>query len=49
MPSRLRQPDERIGDTMPQFYFHFRKGDEFVIDDEGLDLPVARELLAHVI
>jgi len=33
---------------MPQFYFHFRKGDEFIIDDEGLDLPVARELLADV-
>ena len=34
---------------MPQFYFHLRKGDEFIIDDEGLDLPVARELLADVI
>jgi hypothetical protein len=34
---------------MPRFYFHFRKGDEFIIDDEGLDLPVARELLADVI
>ena len=28
---------------MPQFYFHLRKGDEFIIDDEGLDLPVAED------
>ncbi len=42
----LRQPDERIGETKPRFYFHLRKGDEFIIDDEGLNLPGGRELLA---
>jgi hypothetical protein len=31
---------------MPRFYFHLRKGDEFIIDDEGLDLPGPPELLA---
>ena len=38
----MRQLDERIGDTMPRF-FPF-----CVIDDEGLALPGARELLAEV-
>jgi hypothetical protein len=31
---------------MPRFYFHFRKGDEFIIENEGLDLPGGREVLA---
>jgi hypothetical protein len=24
---------------MPVFYFHVRRGDEFIMDEEGVDLP----------